>query len=240
MNKILIFLVTLLLNTSVFAATSPIVEKLNLEEAKWHKGFVFSTAGDAKTPAELIDVLNWLRSRAESPDMPDARYAVFYSFMLRRTNDPGAIDTINLFAIIGYFSLQIDSARCANRNESIMIARQWYDAVRPQLQGLKNVSLQMRQRYLMLSRGYLLTYMAKTDPKELQSSAWMCYHLPSYLNKIRNLPDTVMDATQVNNNKLIVYISNPTIMPELADPTLFNTRSESIMKDLEKMVMKDS
>ncbi|WP_158214938.1 hypothetical protein [Herbaspirillum aquaticum] len=58
MNKILIFLVTLLLNTSVFAATSPIVEKLNLEEAKWHKGFVFSTAGDAKTPAELIDVLN--------------------------------------------------------------------------------------------------------------------------------------------------------------------------------------
>lgn len=48
MNKILIFLVTLLLNTSVFAATSPIVEQLNLEEAKWHKGLVFSTAGMPK------------------------------------------------------------------------------------------------------------------------------------------------------------------------------------------------
>lgn len=227
----------LFFNLTVCSADTKLVDELNRQEATWHKGFLFSTILSVQTPEETVQALDWLKKRVIDSDMPDARYALVYSVMLRRTGNPYLRETIYSSAFFGYAALQIDSARCANRNESINIARQWYDAARPIFLSLKEIPADRRSASWMAAKALILSYVARTDADLVKSSAWMCYNLPSYLNQIRALPDVKTETYQGANGKLIVYQSHDTVLPDMATKEVFDQRYTTIINDLEKNIL---
>lgn len=221
---------------STSAADISIIDKLNQEEATWHKGVLFSTASSAKDATEYLAVLNWLKARVLLPSVPDSRYAMTYSMMLGGTKDPSVMDTANAFAIIGYATLQVDSARCENRQESLAIARQWYDTVRQRLLSLKELPVETRERYWKYAEFYIQTYANRKDPAQVTSSTWTCRNSQSYLAKIQKLPDVVVETRPGQKGTLNVYYSHPSVPPDLATPEEFDKRTKSILKEVQALV----
>lgn len=224
--------------TNAVATDMTLIDRLNKEEATWHKGMLFYTAARAKDPAEYLAVLEWLKKRVVLPNVPDSRYAMTYSMMLGGTKNPSVMDTANAFAIIGYATLQVDTARCKNRHESWSIARQWYYTVRPRMSSLKELPLETRERYWKSVEPYVQAYADRREEDLVKSSSWLCFNLPSYLAKIQNLPDVVIETSPgPNQGNMNVHYSHPTVVPELASSEEFEYRVKSIMRDMQMMVV---
>lgn len=223
--------------TNAVAADISLIDRLNKEEATWHKGMLFFAAASAKDATEYLAVLDWLKMRVLFPNVPDSRYAMTYSMMLGGTRDPSVMDTANAFAIIGYAALQVDTARCQNRHESWAIARPWYDTVRARLLSLKELPFETRERYWKYAGPYVQAYADRREGDLVRSSSWLCFNLPSYLTKIQGLPDVVVETSLGPKGNTNVYYSHPTVAPELATPEEFEYRTKSIMKDMQTMVM---
>ncbi len=219
------------------AANLAIIDKLDQEEATWHKGMLFSTAMTAKDADEYRAVLDWLKLRVNPQNMPDSRYALTYSLMLGGTRDPKVSDTANAFAIVGYAALQIDSARCENRPEALALARQWYGTVQARLKALNELPADKRQQYWQYADFYLNVYASRKETPLVKNPTWICKNLPSYLAKIQPLPDVVVEAIPTSKGNASVYYRHASIAPDYAAPDAFADRVKSILKDMQSLVL---
>lgn len=213
------------------AADSDVIEKLEREENTWHRYFVFTTAISTVVPQDQQAVMAWLRERVTSGTASDSRYALTYSHMLWRTRDPKLLDDATTYAVAGYLALQIESAHCETRREAMQVARQWYDPVRPQMQYYISLPRERKDTIfsVALDIGKRLSSVPPSDSKP--GSDWMCYLLPSYVSKIVNLQDVVLDSRNQGSVSLN-FLSHPTVKPPVASEQQLAKQTTSIIDDM--------
>jgi hypothetical protein len=213
-----------------FAQDSQLLKKIEDEEKTWHKYFVFTTAVSA-AGSDREAVLEWLRNRIESGKASDSRYAVAYSRILWQSGKPELMEEAITYAVAGYTALQIESARCETRNESIQIARQWYDPVKPQLQ--KYISLPKEKKDSILPKALEYAERLSSTPANGSNpgSDWICYLLPSYSSKIIGLPDVIVD-TRSQGAFAMKFISHPTVKPVASGEQKFADQKKKIIDEI--------
>lgn len=223
----------LLMMKVAFAGNTEFVQKLEQEEGTWHKYFVFTTAVSATNREDRSAAMEWLRDRIKSGSASDSRYAITYSNMLWATRNPNAMDEAIIYAVAGYLALQIESARCETRNESIQIARQWYDPITPQMQKWLALPKEEKETVFLTALDYGNRLSSVPASESKPGSDWICYLLPSYQSRIVKLPDVNHDSRQ-QGKFTMVFTSHPVVKPIISSEQQLSDRKKAIIDNMRK------
>jgi hypothetical protein len=227
--RTIISLTLIAINSS--ATASDLSSRLDEEEKTWHKYFVFTTAVTSKMQQERAEAQAWLRNKLASPESVDSRYAITYSYLTWQVKTNQNIVESVRFAIAGYMALQFETTHCETRKEATQVARQWYDYVRPQIQGYITLQREVKEK-IFADALLLATKMTSVEATEGRTGAdWICYLLPSYLNQITKLPDAKIESRSQGEN-LFSFTSHPSIRPMHPTPEVITERQKSIIEDM--------
>ncbi|TAK91596.1 MAG: hypothetical protein EPO06_05000 [Burkholderiaceae bacterium] len=216
--------------SQAFAEKNELLQKLDREEKSWHKYFVFTMVASA-TGEDRLAAMEWLRDRLMTGTATDSRYAMTYSQLLWSSVNPALLDDAITFGVAGYLALQIESGRCETRNESIQVARQWYDSVRPQLMQYKSLPRAKKDAIFSVALEYATRLSSVAARASDPGSDWMCYLLPSYITRIIKLPDVIVE-TRKQNGFVLDFVSHPVVKPVISPERLFLERKNKIVDDM--------